>query len=91
MPELCRFYGIIITMYRELGGRHHYPHIHTQHGGFKAVFNLPDGELMEGELPRKETRLVQAWIELHLPELMDNWQRLNITEGLPSFTKIAPL
>ncbi len=91
MPELCRFYGIIITMYRELGGRHHYPHIHAQHGDFKAVFNLPDGELMEGELPRKETRLVQAWIELHLTELMDNWQRLNIAQGTPSFTKIAPL
>jgi len=39
MPEICRFFGIVIYMYREIGGKHHFPHIHAAHGNFKAVFN----------------------------------------------------
>ena len=38
MPELCRFLGIIIYMYREVGGKHHYPHIHADYAGEGDVF-----------------------------------------------------
>jgi len=48
MPEICRFFGIVIYMYREIGGKHHFPHIHAAHGNFKAVFNIETSELMEG-------------------------------------------
>lgn len=91
MPELARFYGIVVYMYRELGGRHHYPHVHVQYGDFKAVFRLPDAERMEGELPRREQRLVEAWIELRQSELMSNWQGLNVAEGSPTFRRVEPL
>ena len=91
MPELCRFYGIIITMYRELGGRHHYPRIHAQYGEHRAVFRIPDAERMEGNLPRREQRLIEAWIELRQAELMANWQGLNVPQGSPTFTRIEPL
>ncbi len=91
MPELCRFYGIIIYMFREIGGRHHSPHIHAQYNGQKAVFNIETVSLMEGILPKKEQRLVEAWIELRKDQLRQNWSRLNLAKGTPTFSKIEPL
>ena len=91
MPELCRFYGVIIYMYREIGGRHHFPHVHASHGSFKAVFNIDTAELMEGEFPRKEQKLVEAWIELRKDQLKQNWSSLNASVEQPSFFKIEPL
>lgn len=91
MPELCRFFGIVIYMYREIGGRHHFPHIHASHGNFKAVFNIDTAELIEGDFPKKERKLVEAWIELRKDKLKLNWQNLNVSVGTPSFFKVDPL
>ena len=91
MPEICRFLGIVIYMYREIGGRHHFPHIHASASGKKAVFNIQTAELMEGNFPKKEKKLVEAWIELRKTELMNNWNKLNTTSGTPTFFKIDPL
>ncbi|AMX01256.1 DUF4160 domain-containing protein [Microbulbifer thermotolerans] len=91
MPELCRFLGIVIYMYREIGGRHHYPHIHASYGDNKAVFNIETAELMEGKFPRKERKLVEAWIELRKDKLRLNWSSLNVPSGNPTFFKIEPL
>lgn len=91
MPEICRFLGIVIYMYREIGGKHHYPHIHADCAGKKAVFNIATAELMEGDFPRKEKKLVEAWIELRKTELHANWNKLNVPTGTPSFFKIEPL
>ena len=91
MPELSRFFGIVISMYRELNGRHHYPHIHADYSGTKAVFNIETATLIEGDFPNKERKLVEAWIEIHKDELLVNWNALNIASGTPSFTKISPL
>ena len=91
MPELSRFYGIVIYMYRELGGRHHSPHIHAASSGAKAVFNIETATLMEGTFPNKERKLVEAWIEIHKAELQENWGNLNTSSGIPGFMKIPPL
>ncbi|WP_089724237.1 DUF4160 domain-containing protein [Candidatus Thiosymbion oneisti] len=91
MPELCRFFGIIIYMYREIGGKHHYPHIHADYAGQKAVFNIETAELIEGRFPNKERKLVEAWIELRKNELRRNWSMLNTSTTTPSFSKIDPL
>lgn len=40
MPVLCMFYGIIVRMYRELGGKHNIPHIHVEYSGQEAVIGL---------------------------------------------------
>lgn len=85
MPEISRFYGIVIAMYRELGGRHHEPHIHVDSGGMKAVFDIETATLMEGTIPNKDRKLVEAWIEIHQAELMENWEQLNTKAGAPSF------
>lgn len=87
MPELSRFYGIIIRMYFE-AGPHHLPHFHAYHGDDEAVYGLEPVELLAGNLPRRSARLVEAWAELHQPELIADWEMLQAgTRPLP----IAPL
>jgi len=57
MPELSRFYGIVIRMYCELGPRHT-PHFHAYHGDDEAVYGLDPLELLAGSLARRQARLV---------------------------------
>ncbi len=63
------------------------PIIHARYAGFEASIGLADGEMLASELPRKELRLVQAWIELHRDELLADWE-LAVSEETPY--KIAP-
>ncbi len=85
MPTISMFYGIIIKMYNN--GEHNPPHFHATYQGYNAVFNL-EGELIEGDIPRKQAKLVSAWVEIHKDELIANWE-LAITEQ-PLY-KIEPL
>jgi len=73
MPTISMFYGIIVAMYVLDTSKHHYPHIHIRYNEFKAVLRIPDGELLEGTLPGRQMKLVQAWIELHQDDLMADW------------------
>ena len=54
MPELSRFFGIIIRMSVEVGGPHHLPHLHAYYQDDVAVLGLDPIELMAGELPRRQ-------------------------------------
>ena len=54
--------------------QHHQPHIHAQYQGQQAQFDIATGDALAGALPRSQTRLVQAWIELHRQELAEAWQ-----------------
>ena len=53
--------------------KHHLPHIHVKYQGQEAVFSIPDGELIEGELKSNKMKLVQAWVEIHKEDLMADW------------------
>jgi hypothetical protein len=88
MPELSRFFGIIIRMYMEAGEPHHVPHFHAYYQEDVAVFSLDPVEVIAGSLPRRQRRFVEAWAELHQDELLANWQLLQSGQ-LPS--PIAPL
>ncbi len=68
--------------------QHHLPHIHVEYAEAEAIFQIPDGELLEGELPGKQNKLVQAWIALHADELMADWKLA--VSGAPLY-KIEPL
>ena len=68
------FYGLIIAMYYLDTKQHNLPHIHVKYQEFEGVFSIPDGNLIEGELPKNKQKLVIAWIELHQDELMADWQ-----------------
>jgi len=87
MPVLSMFYGIIIRMQSERGGKHHIPHIHVIYGDNESVFSL-EGEQIDGEIPVNKKKLVEAWIEIHKEELQANWKLLDEGE---SFFKIEPL
>ena len=88
MPIISMFYGILIRMYLLDNQHHSLPHIHARYAEFEASINIEDGDLLAGELPRKQLRLVQAWIELRRDELMADWQ-LTINGENPY--KIDPL
>jgi hypothetical protein len=76
MPELSRFFGIIIRMYVEVGVPHHAPHFHAYYQGDVAIYSIEPIALMAGALPKRQQRLVEAWAELHQADLLLNWQRL---------------
>lgn len=72
MPTLSMFFGIIIRMYFA-PKEHNPPHIHVYYQDDKATVNVNNCEIMEGELPLKQLRLVLAWIEIHKEELLADW------------------
>jgi hypothetical protein len=88
MPVISMFYGIIISMYYMDNKQHHSPHIHVNYSGAYAVYEIPNGGLLEGMIPTNKEKLVKAWIEIHRDELIANWE-LAIT-GNKVFT-IDPL
>ncbi len=88
MPIISMFYGIIIRMYLLDNKHHNIPHVHAKYAEHEASISIADGEILAGELPRKQLRLVQAWIELRRDELMADWE-LALGDEKPY--KIAPL
>ncbi|MEO8681393.1 MAG: DUF4160 domain-containing protein [Vicinamibacterales bacterium] len=88
MPEISRFYGIVIRMFAEAGGRHHRPHFHAIYQDHAAAFAIDTLEMLGGELPIPQWRLVEDWAKLHRAELLDDWTLLR--SGQPP-VKIDPL
>jgi len=86
MPELSRFFGLLIKMqYRD----HAPPHIHVWYGGrSSARMRIRDADLMSGGLPRPQLAAATAWIFEHQDELLDAWERARHNCPL---CKIAPL
>ena len=73
MPELSRFFGIVITMYWERGAKHHKAHFHAVYGEYVCMFSIPEIEVILGSLPPRAMRLVKEWAKLHVDELQNNW------------------
>jgi hypothetical protein len=88
VPEIARFFGVIIRMYVEAGGPHHSPHFHAYYQNRAGVYAIDSGTPIAGSLPRRAERLVMAWAELHREELEENWKRL---QAGAAPLKIAPL
>jgi hypothetical protein len=86
MPEISRFYGLVIYMYAQ---DHPPPHFHAAYGDEVAQIDIRTGEVLEGHLPRRALRLVQDWAELHRQELLENFARLQ--QEIARFRKIEPL
>jgi hypothetical protein len=85
MPEICRFYGIIIRMFWE---DHPPPHFHAVYGNYEALVNILTTEIIAGSLPLGARSLVTQWVELHRDELMADWQ---LAGELQPLNKIEPL
>lgn len=81
------FFGIIVRMQSEKGGKHSKPHIHALYGDCEIVVGI-DGEVLEGGFPNKQMKLLAAWMTIHEDELQANWKLLSNGEG---YFKIDPL
>ncbi|MYE46156.1 MAG: DUF4160 domain-containing protein [Chloroflexi bacterium] len=85
MPELCRFYGIVIRMYFD---DHDPPHFHARYGGDEALVGIETLAVLHGRLPPRAQGLVVEWASLRQAELRDAWARARRLEPLG---RIAPL
>ncbi|MFO7753810.1 MAG: DUF4160 domain-containing protein [Desulfobacteraceae bacterium] len=85
MPEICRFFGIIIRMYYD---EHNPPHLHADYNGNQAVFDF-NGNMTAGNLySRTAVKLVREWIDLRVHELEAGWEN---ARNFRELKKIAPL
>ena len=87
MPTISMFYGIVIRMYCA-PSEHNPPHFHAYYQDRTAIVAIETGEVIEGGLPPRQTKLVAAWAELHREDLTADW-RLASAGELPF--KIEPL
>jgi len=71
MPEICRFLGIVISMYFN---EHNPPHFHIRYNEYRAVVSIRSLNIMGGHLPARVRGLVEEWAELHQQELMAMWE-----------------
>ncbi len=72
MPELSRFYGIVIKMYF---GDHAPPHFHAEYGDKEALIDIGTLSAFAGWLPPRASSLVREWAELHQDELRAAWEK----------------
>ena len=72
MPEIARFYGIIIKMFFK--PKEHEPsHIHALYGEYVGEFNIMTKEMIRGDLPQRAQDLVVEWLGEHQQALQEMW------------------
>jgi len=81
MPEITRFYGIIIKLFF---GDHPPPHFHAVYGENNAIFNIDTLEMIEGDLPPRAKKLVIEWATQYQTDLTQIWKS-------QQFKKLPPL
>lgn len=82
MPEISRFYGIIIKMFFKT--KEHEPaYIHAIYNESVGIFDIKTLEMMEGDLPIKAQQLVKEWLGLHYEELIKMWDSQKIEKINP--------
>lgn len=79
MPEISRFYGIVIAMFYN---DHSPPHFHARYGDQQAIIALDDLRIIEGSLSGRTLRLVQEWASLYPDELLEDWDLARMREPL---------
>lgn len=87
MPIISQFYGIIVSIYFNDNSKHDLPHIHVRYNEYKASYDF-ESNLLNGKLPIKQTKLIEAWIIIHKEELVTLW---NLMREEGKIFKIKPL
>jgi Domain of unknown function (DUF4160) len=85
MPEISRFFGIVIRMYFD---DHNPPHFHAIYAGHEAEIGIEPIEVLEGALPGRAVSMVIEWAAIHQAELRQNWRRAQTAQAVQ---KIKPL
>ncbi len=83
MPEICRFYGIVIRIF-SIDNEHPPKHMHIKYNEYDAVMELNTLNIINGNIPKKARILVREWAEVHQEELLEMW-------NTQKFHKISPL
>jgi len=81
MPEISRFYGIVIKIFF---GDHPPPHFHAVYGEYNALFSIEPLELIEGDLPERAKKIVIEWAKMYQSDLIEMWNS-------QEFHKLPPL
>jgi hypothetical protein len=85
MPEVSRFFGIVIRMYFN---DHSPAHFHAEYGEYEALIEIETLAILRGNLPRRAMALVLEWAAIHRQELRLDWER---ARGGTPLLSIAPL
>jgi len=85
MPEISRFFGIVVKMFFD---DHNPPHFHAEYGGDLVLIDIRSLSVFAGQLPPRALGLVIEWATLHRQELFADWEKARAQQELQ---KIAPL
>ena len=85
MPEISRFYGVVIKMYFN---EHNPPHFHAEYGEYKALININSMGIVSGKLPSRVLGMVVEWASMNQSQLKREW---NKARNMESLGKISPL
>ena len=72
MPVISLFYGIIIFI--NIRGEHNPPHIHAKYGEMEALFSIADGKMIAGQMPRRQKKMIEVWMDIHRKDLKADWE-----------------
>jgi hypothetical protein len=81
VPEITRFYGIIIKVFF---GDHPPPHFHAIYGEYNALISIESLEIIEGDLPNRAEKMVIDWAQMYQKDLLTMWEN-------QEFRKLPPL
>ena len=79
MPEISRFYGIIVAMYYD---EHNPPHFHARYGSHEVIIRIKDLARIAGSFPPRALGMLLEWAALHQEELLENWARARSDQEL---------
>ncbi len=82
MPEISRFFGIVIQMYFR-GKEHNPPHIHAVYGDTKGAIEIKTSKVIDGNLSQSTVKIVRMWLKEHRAELLDMWNKQEMKEVAP--------
>lgn len=85
MPQISRFFGIVISMFFN---DHNPPHFHAQYGEEECLISILDLTVIEGKISGRALGMVIEWATLNQQELLENWEKASKMEPL---VKILPL
>ena len=78
MPEISRFYGIVVRMYYN---DHAPPHLHAEYAGKEALLDIERLDVLRGRIARRALTMLLEWASLHRDELENDWNRMRA--GMP--------
>ncbi len=81
MPEITRFYGILIKIF--FRNEHNPPHIHAIYGEYNGVIEISTLKMIEGDLPNKALKMVQEWAVKYKTELQAMWDEKKVQKLPP--------